>query len=441
MAALLPSALQAGQQTLSLAEAVAQALERNPELAVDAPGSLAAQAELEASRAVYLPRVDFELNYSGGNNPVYVFGTLLSQRRFTEANFNIQSLNRPDALDNVQTRFTAQQTIWDFGRSQQRRRQAHLGLEAVEHGNEQHRRQVMLAVIQAYYGVSLAREAWEAAGVALRSAEAIASQAESRVESGLAVEADRLRSQANLAAARAREIQARGELETALAVLNRLMGNALDAPLPETARLSPADLPIPDEDSLLAEQRERRTDYQLLLTEISQAESQLSSRKAEYYPVVSGFAAWETDNPSFVTAGGNNWLAGVSLRWNIFAGGSDSAQIQAATHRLEQKRRQLAALESALRLEIRNALVQTRSSEEQVQVAQAAEKQSEESLRILRNRYDAGLATMTDILSAETSRAAARIASAEAVYRHRLSYAQLEYAAGVLSPTSTAMKP
>jgi outer membrane protein TolC len=96
-------------------------------------------------------------------------------------------------------------------------------------------------------------------------------------------------------------------------------------------------------------------------------------------------------------------------------------------------------MESAMALEIRRSLIQYRAAEQQVLAAQAAEAQSEEGLRILRNRYDAGLATMTDLLSAETARSSARTMLSEAVYRQRLGYAQVEYAAGILSPTSPSV--
>jgi outer membrane protein TolC len=98
-------------------------------------------------------------------------------------------------------------------------------------------------------------------------------------------------------------------------------------------------------------------------------------------------------------------------------------------------------MESAMALEIHNAVVQFGSAEQQVEAARAAEAQSEEGLRILKNRYEAGLATMTDVLSADSQRAAARAMLSEAIYRHRLSYALIEYAAGTLTATSTAMNP
>jgi len=427
------------QERLPLSEVVARALEHNPDLAVDEPGQQAARLEYKAARAGYLPRLDFEQSYQAGNNPVFVFGTLLNQRRFTADNFALSALNSPDPVDNLQTRATVQQTIWDFGRTANQRERANLGVETADLSHEAHKRRVLLNVFNSYYATSLARASLETAHLALRSAEAIESQAKERVDSGLAVEADLLRSRVYLSTAKQQTIQAQGNLDNAKAQLNRLMGDPLDNAKGETAPLEPAGIVLPDEESLLAGQKQRRPDYQNLLAELRAAEAAVSSRKKEFLPVISGYGTWEMDNPSLSDYGGNNWSAGISLNWNLFAGGGDAARRDAALQRLEQKRRQVTAMESAMALEVHSALIQYRAAEQQVIAAQAAEAQSEEGLRILKNRYNAGLATMTDLLSAETARSSARTNLAEAIYRHRLSYAQLEYAAGILSPTSAAM--
>jgi outer membrane protein len=426
-------------QSLSLSEAVARALEHNPDLAVDAPGQEAARSEYKATLAGYLPRLDFEQSYLAGDNPVFAFGTLLTQRRFTADNFALPALNNPEAIDNLQTRATVQQNIWDFGRTRARREQAKLGVNMADELHAEHQRQVMLAVVESYYSTSLANDALETAGLALRSAAAIEAQAKARVDSGLAVEADLLRSRVYLASAKQQEIQAQGRMEMAQAQLNRLMGSPLGEPVGSTAPLIVKSVPLPSEESLAAEQKRRRPDYQNLLAELHQAELAVSSRSKERLPMIAGYTTWEMDNPSFHDYGGANWAAGVTLRWNLFAGGSDAAQLDAARQRLQQKKLQLAAMESAMALEVRKALIQYRAAEQQVLAAQAAEAQSEEGLRILRNRYDAGLATMTDLLSAETARSSARTNLAQAVYRQRLSLAQVEYAAGTLSPTSPSM--
>jgi outer membrane protein len=429
----------AAQQRLSLSDVVAQALENNPDLAIDAPGQQAARSELRAARAGYLPRLDLEQSYLAGDNPVFVFGTLLTQQRFTAGNFALPSLNSPSPVNNLQTRATLQQNIWDFGRTRSMREQSRLGVNLADQSHEEHKRQVLLAIVDSYYSTSLAADALATAQTSLRSAQAIESQAKARVESGLVVEADLLRSRVYLAAAKQLEIQAQGQLDIARARLNRIMGRTLGQAIGETAPLVLRNISIPAEEILMAEQKKRRPDYLNLLTEFRMADVTVSARSKERLPVLAGYATWESDNPSLDDYGGNNWSTGITLRWNLFAGGSDAAQLEAARQRREQKRRQIVAMESAMQLEIRRALIQYRTSEQQVPVAQAAEAQSEEGLRILKNRYDAGLAAMTDLLSAETARSAARTNMAEAIYRQRLSYAQLEYAAGVLSPTSPSM--
>jgi outer membrane protein len=429
------------QDKLTLAQALARALEHNPELAIDAPAREAALSAVTASRASYLPRIDFEQSYTAGNNPVYVFGTLLTQRRFTAGNFSLPSLNDPNAIDNLQTRLGAQGTIWDFGRTGNQMEGAQLGVELADRSHEEHVRQVLLATLDSYYSVSLARHAREAARTSLASAESIVQQAQARVQSGMTVAADLLRGQVYLATARQQEIDARGQLEMAQANLNRLMGAALDEPMGETSALQPISLAAPDEATLVAELAQRRPDYQQLLLEVRQAELEVGTRHSDYLPVIEGFASWEMDNPSFSDYGGNNWNAGVNFRWNIFAGGADKARLAGARKRLEVKRRQLAAVTTNMTLEIHNALIQFRSAGEQVAAAQAAEDQSAEGLRILRNRYDSGLATMTDVLSAESQSAAARVMLSAAVYRYRISYARIESAAGTLSATSSAMNP
>ena len=439
LAVLLSIPWASAQEKLSLEQAVRKALESNPDLAIDAPARAAASSEQAASKAGYRPRLDLEQSVLGSNNPVYVFGTLLTQRNFSAADFALPSLNTPDPLANLQTRITAQQNIWDFGRTRQRVDAARLGVEMTDLGHNDHIRQTLLAVVEAYYSISLARESQDAAKTALASAEAMVKQSQARVDSGLAVEADLLRGQVYLASARQQQIQAHGQEELARAQLNRLMGLPLDNSSGETVPLTRAVYPLPSEDALAAELRKRRPDYQLLQDEVRQAELEERGNKSQFYPTLGAFATWEADNPSLKEAGGSNWTAGLSLRWNIYAGGSDLALLQASRQRLEQKRRQLQAMESAMALEVHQALIRVRSAEQQVLAMQAAEAQSQEGLRILQNRYEAGLATMTDLLSAEAVRSAARAALAEAIYRHRLSYAQMESAAGILVPGSPAI--
>jgi outer membrane protein TolC len=103
--------------------------------------------------------------------------------------------------------------------------------------------------------------------------------------------------------------------------------------------------------------------------------------------------------------------------------------------RAEQKR-----VASAARLEVRRAYAEWKGAEERIAVASAAVAQAEESLRITRNRYDAGLTTITELLRNETATLETKTNHLDAIYEQRLAATALELAAGTLSGDSDALK-
>ena len=111
------AAAQAQQQPLTLRGAVDQALEKNPALQASKDQADASHARVGEARAGWFPRLDVSQGFTRGNNPIYVFGSLLTQRQFTAANFNLSRLNAPTPLDNFQTRIDGQMSIFDSGRT------------------------------------------------------------------------------------------------------------------------------------------------------------------------------------------------------------------------------------------------------------------------------------------------------------------------------------
>ena len=96
--------------------------------------------------------------------------------------------------------------------------------------------------------------------------------------------------------------------------------------------------------------------------------------------------------------------------------------------------------ESAVRLEVRRAYAGWKGAEERIGVATAAVAEAEESLRITRNRYEAGLTTITELLRNETAWLETQTRHLEAVYQQRLAATELELAAGTLTGDSDALK-
>jgi hypothetical protein len=98
---------------LTLRQAVDLALHSNPLVAASDAGEKEAEARIREVHSGYLPRLQFSESLQRGNNPVFVFSSLLTQHQFTDANFAIGSLNRPDAMNNYQSQLTVEQVVFD----------------------------------------------------------------------------------------------------------------------------------------------------------------------------------------------------------------------------------------------------------------------------------------------------------------------------------------
>ncbi|MBE7543838.1 MAG: TolC family protein [Solibacteraceae bacterium] len=184
MAALAVPVL--AQEPLDLPGAVQRALTAHPSLTAAAARIEAAEARREQARSGFLPRVQYRESFQRGNNPVYVFGALLTQRQFGESNFAIDALNRPDALNNFQSQLSAEQTLYDFGATRRGMRAAELGKQLSEQDRRGLELQVLAGVARAYHGVTLAAEALKVAEEAKKSAEADLKRAESVRDAGIA---------------------------------------------------------------------------------------------------------------------------------------------------------------------------------------------------------------------------------------------------------------
>src|SRR5262252_9036560 len=88
------------QAPIDLPQAVAIALEKNPERKMALADTRIARAQLSLAQSTFFPRVSFTETATTGNDPVYVFGTRLREGRFTQADFSLSNINPPDSFSN-----------------------------------------------------------------------------------------------------------------------------------------------------------------------------------------------------------------------------------------------------------------------------------------------------------------------------------------------------
>jgi outer membrane protein len=439
-AAQQPAVSPAAKQQLGLERAVALALEHNPALAATREESHAARARVGQARSAYFPRLDVSQGFTRGDNPVYVFGTLLTQRQFSEANFALPLLNAPPPVDNFQTRLDGEILLFDSGGRHFRAQSAEHMASAADFAAEQARQDLILRVVRGYYGVIVAREDLKAAEEALRTARANEARVRSMEKAGLVVSSDLLSAEVFRAQMQDREIRARNGLEVSRLELARELGVAPETMgEPAGALREPHPLVGPVDDWIKTALADRPA---LRAAELEQkaAAAGRNGARAKFGPRLGLFADFERDAETLGGPSGTNWLAGARLDWNLFAGGADRAGLAEAQARERQAADQLDWLRSGVQLEVRRAYLDTAAASQRAAAARDSVAQAKESLRIIQNRYDAGLVTITELLRAETAQLEARTGYLAALHDWQVARAGLDRAAGTLTADSKLIR-
>ena len=160
----------AAQTRLTLADAVATALAKNPTRKAAVFHRQAADAGVQEVRGSMLPQVSFSESYQRSNDPVFVFGSKLRQQRFGPGDFALNVLNTPTPFGNFATRLSAGWQLFDSGASWMRLAQSKQASQLAQRQLERSEQQLVFRVVDAYLNLLLARSScrWRTTRLARR---------------------------------------------------------------------------------------------------------------------------------------------------------------------------------------------------------------------------------------------------------------------------------
>ncbi len=428
------------QEALTLRQAVDLALHLNSLVAAADAGEREAAAGIRQARSGYLPRMQFTESLQRGNNPVFVFSSLLTQHQFSDANFAIGSLNRPDAMNDFESQLTVEQVVFDARQTSRSVEAARFTRQMAGENTRRSHSDLILNVLRAYFCVTLAEKNLDVARQSVDSARADLERAESIYQSGRSTQADVLALRVHLAAIEEQQIRASNDAAVARATLNDALGVSLDrmfeltTPLESGAGASGGTLE--DYRRLGAEDRPEVRQAELA-QHLARTQRQIAG--AAYWPQLAFQGIVEADRQNFLSKGGANWFSAVTLRWNLWNGGETRARVEQARfaeYRAEALRKRA---DSTIDLEVRTAYLDLTAAAQRIEVASAAAAEAEEAHRIIQNRHQAGLITVTELLRSEVALASARTRRLAAIFDYRVAAAALEHAAGTLKADSAVL--
>jgi outer membrane protein TolC len=395
---------------------------------------LAAKAAGGEARAARLPNLSFSEHYSRTTNPSLVFSNLLGQERFTENNFDPDQLNNPDALNNFSTRLGLYQPLYAAGRISAAVETADLGYDAATHRRDRTRQEVAHHVIEAYSSAVVASRQLDVAQQSKATALANISLVEDLFEVGLVVESDLLQAQVRESEIEEMVVRSESASRVSLAALNLAMGIDLDRhwQLDELEDVDSGDLAQIDIDQLVQEALDLRPDRRAALSETSMAEKKIDLAQSGWRPEIGLAGNVEANGEQILDFSGTNWSVFVLLDVNVFDGLATRRRVEQAKQEQKRASELSALLTDQIGLEIRQARSELGAASERREQATRSTSLAERSLTIVRDRYAEGLATLVELLEAETSLTRARAREVEAQRDLLVARATLELAVGRL---------
>jgi len=394
-------AVNSASAQLSLGDAIRQADRAAYENRIARAQTAAQTARSIAPLKGILPAVHFEAGYVRTNDPIGVFGSTLRQRSVSQASFDPDRLNHPDAIGNHQGAVVLEQPVFNAD-AWTGRRSASYAADATRSLEEWTKLSTRVDVVRAYYGTALAGERVNTLRSASKAAHAHVAQAEALVRQGLATKSDALLASVRAGDVDAQLADAEGAAANAKQALALLLAMGTVDISSTTAALPPADRirAIVADDTLEVLPAER-ADVRAALKASEAAQTNANRARSLILPRVNAFARYDWNSADKPFADNRNWTVGVIASWTPFTNAADVADLREAGARRQGALAQAEAARANARLELEQTRTALTVSLARLAIAERAVSQSTEAHRIVGRKYEGGLAQVVELLDAQ----------------------------------------
>ncbi len=411
-------------QSLTLEQALEIAKQNNPEFQSALLRVKRSQAVLREAQAEWYPKV----NING----------VIENTRSASDQLAVEKGVAPPNTDEAVTQFTGQAefrySIFTSGRRSATVREAEERLRVDKLDVEAKYQTLRLNTTLRYYDLQAADEQVRISKSAVENAQASLRDAQALEQAGVGTRFDVLRSQVNLANAQqdvtnalSQQSIARRRLATLLSLPSNV--NIVTAEPVKIAGLWDAPL-----EPTIIQAFERRSELQQRLAErniAQQRRRQALSAKGPQVDFVATYDLLDQYNDDISVTDG--YSIGVRASLNLYDGGAAKARANQAKTDMAIAETNFASQRDQIRFEVEQFYSQLQSSQENVQTATLALEQAKEALRLARLRFQAGVGTQTDVISAENDLTRAEGNRITAILDYNRAFANLERAVGTVS--------
>ncbi|GAB4213765.1 MAG: TolC family protein [Synechococcales cyanobacterium] len=392
-------------QGLSLAEAMDLATAQNPQVRQAELGITSAQAGLDQALAAYAITAATDANYS------------YSQSALTSGDSSLLTI----------TLIQLGYLLWDGGGRDARLEAAQETVRVAELTLQQTLQDVRLQAANAYYSLQSADAEVAVSAAAVANAEASLRDAQAQERAGISTRFEVLQAETALANNRQRLLRAENDQRLARRRLAEILNYASPTDVIATDAILPGAAWTLSLEESIVQAYQARPELEIVQRQVRRAEAQAVAALSATAPQLRlGASASTGDNLQT----SESWKLGYSLTANLSIDWGDGGAAEASAR---QSRTEAAIAASrfdqnlaSIRQEVEDAFLSLSSAREQIESARAAVTSATESLRLARLRFQAGVGTQTEVITAESALTEAQGNFSSAIIAYNSSLARLQ---------------
>ncbi|MCP4576628.1 MAG: TolC family protein [Deltaproteobacteria bacterium] len=178
-----------------------------------------------------------------------------------------------------------------------------------------------------------------------------------------------------------------------------------------------------------------RPEMKLMDVNLLQTDQQIRLSRSKFYPEVVFTWDYIKEGDTATVSGGefhqaSNWEAAVGLEWTFWEWGKTYYSVKQQQSVKNEVLKTKMELEEQIQLQIKDAVLDLKTAEENIPITKKAVEQGEENLRVSQERYKAQVSTSTEVLDAQRYLTRARVNHFNALFDYHLARARLHRAMG-----------
>jgi len=346
----------------------------------------------------FLPRIQGSFSVSRGDDPVFIFGSLLREESFTQNNFELSRLNTPRPHTVYTFSVEGQAPLFDAFQTISRVRSAKLQIDSARYEEAFTRMEAYLVASEAYLRAIAIEKLLAVVTQVSNSSEEDIAQADELKEKGMILGADFYAAKVLQGSISRFRNQLSQEKQAAHIVLNVLMG---EDPFHPFEILGSATEPSGSRDKALQdwfdEAYRNRPDL-AALDRLTQAQDiEVSREKYSMLPRVDAFGEARDDTQHLSSGGGQNYIVGVKARMDIFDP-SYSSRVRGSKETLQKLVYDRTLLKDTITKDVANEFAHYRTTRDNLPVMRQMLEDARQAVELMRPLYREGKKSIVDLL-------------------------------------------